>query len=131
MVGWINEYIGIPYKWEGFDRSGCDCWGLVRLVLKEQYGKEVPGFYHRELTEKETASLIDVSTPIVKAERIEDPEPGDLVRFLIAGIPCHIGIVVGGPGERNVLHTLQMHESALDRYDGPRWLKRIEGFYRV
>lgn len=39
---WASQYIGIPYLAGGSDVAGLDCWGLVRLVLKEQCGLDMP-----------------------------------------------------------------------------------------
>lgn len=39
----IRGYVGIPYVDKGRDRTGCDCWGLVRLVHTD-HGVEVPTY---------------------------------------------------------------------------------------
>jgi cell wall-associated NlpC family hydrolase len=39
---WAGEYVGIPFADLGRDRQGCDCWGLVRLILAEQAGLALP-----------------------------------------------------------------------------------------
>src|SRR5512144_1011435 len=39
---WVAEYVGIPFVDLGRDRQGCDCWGLVRLILAGQAGLALP-----------------------------------------------------------------------------------------
>jgi murein DD-endopeptidase / murein LD-carboxypeptidase len=126
-----SQYVGIPYKFGGSSREGADCWGLVRLVLKEVYGKELPAFEHNGLTEEECGLLVDHAKPLVSAVQVAEPEVGDVAVLKIHGAPCHIGVVIGAEGERNLLHTLKGHDSAIDRYDGPVWRYRLDGFYRV
>lgn len=129
MEPWTNDYIGIPYSFGGDDRNGIDCWGLVRLVLSERYGKHLPEYFHDDINE--VPGMIRDFVPRTNVYKVESPALGDLALFLIGGKPMHIGIIVGEPGEPNLLHTLIGHDSALDRWDSPRWIKRVEGFYRA
>lgn len=39
-----GTYVGIPYADHRSDRSGCDCWGLVRLVYRERAGVVLPAY---------------------------------------------------------------------------------------
>ncbi len=43
-MSWASDYVGLPFADGGRTRDGCDCWGLVRLVLAEQCGFEVPSY---------------------------------------------------------------------------------------
>lgn len=42
LPAWHAGYVGIPFVEHGRDRAGCDCWGLVRLILAEQAGLVLP-----------------------------------------------------------------------------------------
>jgi cell wall-associated NlpC family hydrolase len=42
IPGWVEQYIGIEFRDLGRDRDGCDCWGLVRLVILKQARVELP-----------------------------------------------------------------------------------------
>jgi len=130
---WVSAYVGIPYLFAGRDRSGCDCWGLVRLVLSERFGIILPSFGedYDSGDPQALAELVSDALPLVGVDRVNPPREGDIVLLKLFGKTCHVGLVVGGPGERNLLHTLNGHDSAIDYYDGSRWVKRTEGFYRV
>src|SRR4029077_19729927 len=39
---WINDYVGVPYRHNGRDRAGWDCWGLVLAVYRDMLGLELP-----------------------------------------------------------------------------------------
>lgn len=125
----MNEYVGIPYKAGGRDREGCDCYGLVWMVLHEQFGKTLPKFEacvsHGF---EESERMISEHLPLIPATSPDVPAAGDIVLLKILGRPCHVGIYLGGG---LMLHSLAEHDSAIDRVDGPRWAKRIEGYYRV
>lgn len=43
-MNWIEKYVGIPFVDGGREISGLDCWGLVRLVLKNECNVDVPSY---------------------------------------------------------------------------------------
>ena len=42
IPAWAGAYVGIPFVDLGRDRDGCDCWGLVRMILAERAGLLLP-----------------------------------------------------------------------------------------
>lgn len=41
---WAEQYLKIPFRDRGATRSGCDCWGLLVLILAEQRGIVIPDY---------------------------------------------------------------------------------------
>ena len=44
LPDWCAQYIGLPFVEGGRDRSGLDCYGLLRLVINERYAGSVPEY---------------------------------------------------------------------------------------
>jgi len=40
----LNKYIGIPFEDKRFDFNGCDCYGLVSLIYKQDLNIDLPVF---------------------------------------------------------------------------------------
>lgn len=43
-MNWVEKYVRIPYVDGAPSFEGCNCWGLVHLVLKTEAGVETPEF---------------------------------------------------------------------------------------
>lgn len=123
-----RDYVGIPFLERGRTREGCDCWGLVRLVLGSEFGVDLPLFDgyadHRDL--RLLGALCDEGKPLVGAERVEGPGPGIVVVMMVGPHPSHLGICVDG---QHLLHVERGCNSIYQRIDQVK--HRIEGFYRV
>lgn len=127
---WIANFIGIPFRAHGRTRAGCDCYGLVRLVLAEHFGKTLPAFddgYDFD-DRAEEARLIKEGLPLIGAMLVETPEPGDIVLLRYLGVASHVGVYVG---DGRLLHTEEREGySGLDDLTGPFLRSRIVGYYR-
>lgn len=128
---WVADYIGIPFLARGRTRAGLDCYGLVRLVLAEQFGKDLPAHadgYESMDDRALLALLIDAKRPTINARPVSKVESGDLVLIRYCGFPCHIGLYVG---DGLLLHVESGRNTVLEPLTSTHLSTRIEGFYRV
>ena len=131
MYKWVEKYIGIPFKSNGRTMEGCDCYGLIRLVLHNEYGIYLPELsdnYSDARNIHETARLFAENLPVITASKIPEPKEMALVVITEQGRPCHAGIVAGGG---YILHTGAKTDSVCQRETHPGLRGRIEGYYSV
>ena len=131
MYEWVKKYIGIPFVSNGREADGCDCYGLVRLVLRNEYGVYLPELsvnYTNACNIQETAKLFEKNLPVLAARKIPEPKDGAIVIITGQGRLCHAGIVAGGG---YILHTGAKTGSVCQRASHPGLRGRIEGYYNV
>lgn len=124
-VEWPAEYVGLPFKLNGRDRNGLDCWGLVRLVMHERAGIFLPLW--------DTVTEYDDADRVISRERdkpmwvpVEQPQAFDVIEM--RGVfrsadgklrhgRVHCGICVG---QGRILHVERDTNSCLVRYEALR-----------
>lgn len=114
MIGpprWVDSYISIPFEHAGRTHAGCDCWGLVRLVLQEQASLKIEEYAGMSgLTVLRTALAIRRAMSSETWRPTTAVEPfvcvpmlaGEVVGKKPVLLEMHVGIIVGGFW---VLHT--------------------------
>ena len=145
VPAWVGGYVGIPWKLHGRDRDGVDCWGLVRLVLMERAGIELPAYETGYATAgRDEADALDgmfaAGLDEMAALYVEVAHRGaatacplgrerelDVLLLRTFGRRMHIGVVVGG---RRMLHIQKGIDACHEAYDGLEWRGRIEAVYR-
>lgn len=130
MYTWVQEYIGIPFQSGGRDRRGLDCYGLIRLVLMEQYECTLPlldGKYDNALNLYDTSPLFFQQLPIL-TEKIAGPQERALALLEMHQLPCHLGLFCGG---ESIIHSRAGVGVVAERLDSRRLPGRITGWYRV
>jgi len=131
MYEWVKKYIGIPFVSNGRTEKGCDCYGLVRLVLRNEYGITLPELsddYSNACNIQETAELFEKHLPVIAARKIQEPEEGAIVIITEQGRLCHVGMFAG---EGFILHTGAKTDCVCQRASHPGLRGRIEGYYNV
>jgi cell wall-associated NlpC family hydrolase len=105
-----QKYKAVPYLDGGRTVRGADCWGLVRLVLMQEFGvKALPEWGH--IREAQHSDIDDAYQATKnKFFRVTglnaEVKSGDVVCvFNAAGQCAHVGIVVPGDTGPTVLHT--------------------------
>ena len=127
---WAGHYIGLPFLDHGRDRSGLDCWGLVRLIMAEQFGIALPSYvreYQRTTQADKIGALIERESSKWKPVPAASEICGDTVVLRVRGKPMHVGLVLG---DRQMLHIESGINSVIERYSGANWAERVCGFYR-
>lgn len=128
---WWNDYVGIPFKMQGRDREGVDCWGLVRLVYQERFSVVLPEYLTYDSTR--AFKQIDELVQTGKREWNEVPRAEikdfDLVVLKIGDLSPHVGIVCDD--SKHFLHALEGANSVIEKLSGLRWGGRIDSFWRL
>lgn len=130
----MNGYVGIPFVDGGRDRSGCDCWGLVRIVYAEQACIDLPSYgeigAHELLavTRALDAGMLDETWRRVDGETRRPLDVVVMKRLDKAGaVPVHVGVMLDA---RRVLHVEEATDSVAVAVTHPSVAGRIVGFYR-
>lgn len=128
----LTKYIGIPFKDHGSGFDGCDCYGLVSLLYRTEFGLYLPqvgDLYKDAYARKEVDKAVEYQVRNWKWCRIvKEGEPlheFDMLVFRIAGTDHHVGLWIQ-PGY--MLHVVEGCDSGIERYDGVRWKRQ---FHRV
>ncbi len=99
---WLNQYIGIPYKFGGRDFDGVDCYGLVSLIYQDRYGIQLPDW------ERDEINLKDITTRIERVVTSGDfivtkiPTDGNFAVCARMKAAHHIGLYYAG----GIIHCL-------------------------
>ena len=131
MYRWVNKYVGIPFKSGGRTSDGCDCYGLVRMVLKNEYSLILPmldGKYIDALDTETTKELFRQYVPLLCGDKIEKPEEKAIAVIKTQGLATHVALYAG---DGFIIHTMLNTGTVCERLSNPTLTGRIEGWYRV
>lgn len=125
---WYNKYVGIPYKDNGRDETGLDCWGLVRLVYKNEYDIELPSFVNDYIGSRD----IETTSELISRHRegwqqCTNRTIGSVVLLKIFGAQTHVGVYIGN---NKFLHARENHAAAIESLDSTMWKNRVVGFFK-
>lgn len=122
-----DSYIGLPYKENGRDKSGVDCWGLARIFYDEQLGIKLPSYADLYDGSYDPKAVATINYFKDTWKKVETPQLGDLCLFRILGEPIHVGVYIGNS---RFLHSRDGKDSVIEHLESLQWFRRLEGFYR-
>jgi cell wall-associated NlpC family hydrolase len=129
---WADRYIKTPFKDGGRDSLGADCWGLVRMVYRNECDIELP--LHGAISSTELAKIAEqVATDASDANTwlpvIGTPQEYDVCVMQWYGrhIEGHVGVMVD---HHRVLHTEAHVGAMIVPVTHPFVSKRIKYFRR-
>jgi hypothetical protein len=123
----FDKYVGLPYKDNGRDTTGIDCWGLVRLYYKDELGIDLPSYTDEYEGPFDTNVARAINHYKDNWEQTTTPGVGDIVLFNIYGEPAHVGVYVGN---NKFLHSREGKDSVIESLAGVQWNKRLAGIYK-
>lgn len=129
-MSWVNQYVGLPYADQGRDRTGCDCWGLVRLVYAEQLGIHLLSYTSEYASADEVAevgSLINRDAVGGPWSLTATPKMFDVLVFRRGLVASHVGIRLN---RNKMLHIAAGEQAKVQDYTSSIWGKRYLGAYR-
>lgn len=126
----FDPYVGIPYVDRGRTREGCDCYGLLRLVIRDLCAIELPSFSDRYVTTADQAALAGLIAGELapwSPVGLGDERPFDGVLLRHGRSLSHIGLVVTAG---RMLHVSEGGSSCIESYRAPPWSHRLAGIFR-
>lgn len=126
---WWEKYAHIKFKDKGRDESGCDCYGFVRLILKNEMNIDLPDMLDIYDSVDDKPTLERIIAEDKNSNWIEPPWPApfDVAVIKLAGLPVHLGIVT----KLNYLMHCQKEINVTHvPYSGPRSNLKILSFNR-
>ncbi|NHA07135.1 C40 family peptidase [Mucilaginibacter sp. HC2] len=109
LYAFIDQWMGVPYKFGGLDQNGVDCSGLAFLLEQQVYGITIPRMTSKQIT-------------VIKRKYEEDLKEGDLVffdfdgkQFSHVGVYLQNGYVVHASSRRGVI-IVRLRDPSMYKY---------------
>lgn len=125
---WPLKYISIPFADKGRTMEQADCWGLVRLIYKQELNIDLPDYldaYDHSTNKKVIAEHVDNVKQQWK--EVADPKEFDVVLLNTQGVPMHVGVITK---KNTMIHCVLGVGTSIENYNSMRWKERLAGFYR-
>ena len=124
----VDVFVGIPILSKGRTATGCDCYGLVRLIYQQE-GIELPLLldYDNTTDRAVMTGMVARQPLLIGFKKVETPQPLDVLVIRQGGWNCHLAVVLD---ERRMIHSEAGKGSAVELYSRPHIKPRIKEIWR-
>lgn len=130
MKNWTDDYIGLPFKTNGRDHDGVDCYGLICLAYKEIHNIVLPSF-DNVFVDEDPKTLLEVARVMNRErdnwERANTLREFDMVQLRTGKHAFHVGLSIG---RGKMIHVEKGIDAVIENLNSPIWRNRIEWIYR-
>lgn len=128
-MNWWSKYIDVPFVERGRDMEGSDCWGLVRLIYKNELGIDLQDYseLYESTNDREKLSKIVESESEQNWISVDAPKEFDVVILNLRGVPMHVGIVTK---PNHMIHCAKGINTVHEHFGTARWKHKVMGFER-
>ncbi|MGE5580455.1 MAG: NlpC/P60 family protein [Bacillota bacterium] len=121
-----QQFLGIPFKFRGRDRSGTDCLGLVWMYLRSK-GIRIPDGDGLPMEKDLQPDYLDRAIEGLSrcCESVAQPQANDIILMKLPGGYTHMGVMVD---EENMLHVLKDRPSGLEPVQ--KYRRRVVAIFR-
>lgn len=131
MTHFACKYIGLPWVAGAQGPDEFDCWGMVRWILKHEYGIDVPAVNVNPDNLRSVLIAFKKDPAFRAFNEVEKPQDGDVVLLRQSKHPVHAGLWLDADGS-GVLHCCR--DAGVIFQDLPSmrlcgW--QIDSYYRV
>jgi len=125
----MEKYLDIPFVEMGRDFSGCDCWGLVVLFFKTEFGIDLEDHSESYKGVHDLQNIAGISArEKCRWAKIEgNPRKGDVAEMIWGRNNYHVGVV---PAAGYLLHVEEGTTARIVPLRSERIKRRIRQFWR-
>jgi len=128
---WVNHYVRtVKFVERGREETRADCWGLVRLIYKNELNVDLPSFLDYKTTKqcRKITKMMDEEREMNWEEVSGSEKPFDVILIREAGFAMHVGVVIG---KGLMVHCQNGSDTTVANYKTNKdWTSKVEGIYR-
>jgi hypothetical protein len=125
-----SKYVDLPYVSKGRDFKGVDCWGLIYLIFKIEFGILIPSWSaeYENANKVQLKKFKDNSVYFNGWVEIEKPEVNSVILFEMGKL-FHVGLCLDKRG-REMLHIMRGTKVTIEKLDSALWKYRQKWGYK-